>query len=506
MNVDIKIHFNNHSYAQVEADHSIIREMTEYFSFEVEGARFSPKYKYSGWDGRIRLMGSGGELPVGLVNISTKFAANMGYTVWIDPALNPEPQLSRNEFNEWLSSKEIYSGSNRITPHWYQSDSVFHAINNRRGVLNLPTSAGKSLIQALISRWYCENYEGKVLIIVPTTALVTQMRDDFVDYRLFPAQAINLLGGGAKNARFNNPDALITVSTWQTACKQSPEWFSQFGLLEVDECHLATGTNISKIIKQLTHCEYKFGLSGSLRDGKTNLMQYVGLFGEIFRPVDTAKLMEDGQVAQLEIKSVLLRYPDQECEAVCGLEYQQEVKYITTHKKRNKWVCSLATKLASRNENVLVLFRLTAHGKMMFETLQSMYDPKKIHFIAGETDTEVRNALRGVAEDETGLIIVASLGVMSTGVSIKQLHHLIFSHGTKSKVLVLQSIGRVLRKHGNKAKAIVWDLVDNFGVKSKSSKSKNPYRKINYAFKHGLERISRYNQEKFDYTMVKVEL
>lgn len=499
---DINVKFHDYSYAKVEADLSIIRELMDYFSFKVDGYQFNPKYKYGNWDGSIRMMNADGTLPWGLVSMLHKFANNMDYRVEVDPRLEPEPQLTRKEFDTWLNSKDIYSGSTKITPHWYQADSVFHAINKRRAVLNLPTSAGKSLIQALISRWYLENYEGKVLMIVPTTALVTQMRDDFVDYRLFPSEAINLMGGGHK---YQNRDALITVSTWQTAIKQSPEWFKQFGLMMNDECHLATGTSISKIIKMMTHCEYKFGLSGSLKDGKTNVLQYIGLFGEVFRPVDTAKLMEDGQVANMDIKSIILRYTDEECSAVSGLDYQKEIKYITTHKKRNKWICNLAGKLAKRNENVLVLFKLTAHGKALFETLKAVHGDK-VHYIAGETNTDVRSALRGVAESETGLIIVASYGVMSTGISIKQLHHLVFAHPVKSKVIVLQSIGRVLRKHGNKAKATVWDIVDNLGVKTKSKTAKNPYRSLNYAFKHGLERIQRYNSEKFDYVMLKVEL
>lgn len=500
---DIIVRFKDYSYAQVEADYNIICELRDYFSFDVEGAKFNPKFKYGVWDGKIRMMGTDGTLPWGLVSMVKAFANNMDYTCTIEEKLNPKPQMTRDEFNTWIDSMKIYSGDTEIKPHWYQADSVFHAINKRRGVLNLPTSAGKSLIQCLISRWYLENYSGKVLMIVPTTALVTQMRDDFVDYRLFPSQAINLMGGGNK---YKNPDALITVATWQTAIKQSPEWFEQFGLMMNDECHLATGASISKIIKQMAHCEYKFGLSGSLKDGKTNVLQYIGMFGEVFRPVDTAKLMEDGQVAQMDVKSVILRYSDAECAACQDLDYQKEIKYITTHKKRNAWVCDLASKLSARNENVLVLFKLTAHGKALYETLVAKHGADKVHYIAGETDTEVRNALRGVAENETGLIIVASYGVMSTGVSIKQLHHLVFAHPIKSKVIVLQSIGRVLRKHGNKAKAIVWDIIDNLAVKTKSTKAKNPYKKLNYAFKHGVERISRYNQEKFNYSMLKVDL
>ncbi|MGL5566704.1 MAG: UvsW helicase, partial [Plesiomonas sp.] len=61
-------------------------------------------------------------------------------------------------------------------------------------------------------------------------------------------------------------------------------------------------------------------------------------------------------------------------------------------------------------------------------------------------------------------------------------------------------------KHGSKVKALVWDIVDDLGIKTKKKTAKNPYRSVNYAFKHGLERIKRYNQEKFTYDIKKVEL
>lgn len=286
--------------------------------------------------------------------------------------------------------------------------------------------------------------------------------------------------------------------------KENHNYFAN-GVL-AKNCHLATGQSISKIIKQMTHCEYKFGLSGSLKDGKTNVLQYVGLFGEVFRPVDTAKLMEDGQVAQLDIKSVILRYKDEECIDCKSLDYAQEIKYITNHKRRNSWICNLASKLRDRNENVLVLFKHTAHGKALYENLRAKHGDDKVHYIAGETNSDTRTELRSTAENESGLIIVASVGVLSTGVSIKRLHHLVFTHPVRSKVTVLQSIGRVLRKHGTKDKAIVWDVVDNLAQKTKSTKAKNPYTKLNYAFKHGLERIQRYNQEKFAYNMLKIDI
>ncbi|QQV89061.1 DNA helicase [Providencia phage PSTRCR_121] len=498
--MDIKVSFYDYSNVMVECEDSIFFELRDYFSFETPGYQFNPKFKYGQWDGRIRMLGYDKLLPFGLAPMISKFAEQMGYTVVEDPRINEKDSLTEAEFKKWVSEKEIYSGSTLIEPHWYQYDSVFYGLQNYRGLLNLPTSAGKSLIQALLARYYFENFEGKILILVPTTALVDQMIDDFVDYRLFPRNACLGIRAGTKK----DSDAVVYVATWQTAVKQPKEWFQQFGMFMNDECHLATGKSISTIIQGLTNCKYKFGLTGSLKDGKANIMQYVGLFGQIFRPVTTRQLMDEGQVTDLKINTLFLRYPDVLTVKAKGLEYQDEIKLIKKYKPRNNMVCNLALKLKDKNENIFLMFKHTEHGQYLYDYLKTKYD--KVYFINGDVKTEDRTLLKKMAENETGMIVVASYGVFSTGISIKNLHHVIFAHPVKSKVTVLQSIGRVLRKHSSKAIATLWDVVDDLGVKPKSKTSKKKYVHLNYALKHALERIQRYSEEQFDYTIKEILL
>ena len=105
-----------------------------------------------------------------------------------------------------------------------------------------------------------------------------------------------------------------------------------------------------------------------------------------------------------------------------------------------------------------------------------------------------------MAEKEKGMIVVASYGVFSAGVSIKNLHHVIFCQSIKSKVLVLQTIGRVLRKHGTKSVATVWDIIDDMSISVEKNGVKSR-KNVNYLLKHGVERIERYAKEEFNYIM-----
>ena len=120
---------------------------------------------------------------------------------------------------------------------------------------------------------------------------------------------------------------------------------------------------------------------------------------------------------------------------------------------------------------------------------------RNIFFIAGETDVETREEIRNLAEVEDS-IIVASSGVLSTGVNIKNLQSLIFAHPYKGKIRNLQSIGRVLRLDNKENKSILFDIVDDLSWKKHQ----------NYGIKHRKERVNTYLAEQFDYICKEITL
>jgi superfamily II DNA or RNA helicase len=62
---------------------------------------------------------------------------------------------------------------------------------------------------------------------------------------------------------------------------------------------------------------------------------------------------------------------------------------------------------------------------------------------------------------------------------------------SKSKIKVLQSIGRMLRMHSTKEEAILYDIIDDLSYKSHK----------NYTLNHFTERSKIYDAEKFDYSI-----
>ena len=127
---------------------------------------------------------------------------------------------------------------------------------------------------------------------------------------------------------------------------------------------------------------------------------------------------------------------------------------------------------------------------------KSKEENRKCFFVHGGVDTEDREEVRTITEKEDNAIIIASYGTFSTGINIKNLHNVIFASPSKSRIRNLQSIGRVLRKGNNKTKATLYDIADDISYKSRR----------NYTLNHLIERIKVYNEENFNYDIVKIPL
>jgi superfamily II DNA or RNA helicase len=119
-----------------------------------------------------------------------------------------------------------------------------------------------------------------------------------------------------------------------------------------------------------------------------------------------------------------------------------------------------------------------------------------VFYIDGGVKSDDRELIRKAIEDEENATIVASLGTTSTGVSINKLHHMIAAHPSKSKIKVLQSIGRMLRLHDEKKEAVLYDIVDDLSHKAHK----------NFTLNHFVERIKIYDEEKFNYTIYNVRI
>ena len=481
----------NETFLQLSCEKYIAYELNEYFSFKIPNAQFHPKVKARMWDGKIRLFNiQTGQLYLGLLPYLKEWAEKHSYKIQTDIVdAKPLTGLDIESIKEFFDSLNLHCKNKKIIPRDYQIASFMHCVKSDRALLLSPTSSGKSLVIYSLIRWYQQFLDNdKMLIFVPTTNLVTQMYGDFDDYSSHDKNwnvekhCHKIYSGKEKNT-----DEQIYISTWQSLYKLPKKYFEQFSVIIGDEAHLATADSLKGILERSTFCRYKFGTTGTLTDCKTHKLVLEGLFGKTYTAITSKQLMDDKHISKLNIQCLQLEYPEEEREIMKKATYQEEIDFIVTHRKRNNFICNLALE---QKGNTLILFNyVEKHGKVLEKMLMDKDSNRQIFFIAGETDVEQREAIRKATEEEKNAIIVASSGVLSTGVNIKNLQYLIFAHPYKAKIRNLQSIGRVLRLDDKNNKAVLYDIIDDLHWKKYE----------NYGLKHWKERLDIYLKEKFDY-------
>jgi superfamily II DNA or RNA helicase len=463
MTDDVVVKKINSVWLQVDAEPSTKQELSEYFEFYAPNYKFMPAYKKGIWDGKIRMFNvMTGRIYTGLLVHILKFCRDRKYTITVDSVLSM-PTMVNDDFGYRLA-KDFKAP---FVPRDYQNNAVVHGINNRRALFLSPTASGKSFIIYLLSRYYVER-GAKVLIIVPTISLVSQMATDFIQY--------------------NNGKR---ITTWQSIQRIGREFYEKYSVVIGDEAHQFKAKSLTSIMEKTPHIEYKFGFTGTVDDIETNKLTLQGLFGSIKKVISTKQLIEEKTLSQFDIKALILKYSEEDRKENAGKTYAEEIDWIVRNEKRNQFIKKLAGGLAG---NTLVLFQFVEkHGKDLYTLFNDV--EQNVHYVSGEVSGDERETIRALVEKSDNNIIIASFGTFSTGINIVNLDNIVFASPSKSKIRNLQSIGRVLRKKDDESQAILYDIVDDLSYGKRT----------NFAIKHFSERVQIYNDEDFNYKIYNID-
>ena len=467
-------------------DPSTSQELSEFFTFEVPGAKFMPMYRNRMWDGKIRLFSPAtGEIYVGLLQYIKNFCKQNNVKYTIEEDIENVRNIVHTDVRNFIRSLKPKTKDKIVKVRDYQIEAVRLALSRNRCLLVSPTASGKSLIIYILVRYY--HMMGlKTLILVPTTSLVEQMYSDFQDYGWSSGTYCQKIYQGYDRAVTKD----VVISTWQSIYKMSKKYFEQFGCVIGDEAHFFKAKSLTGIMTKLHQCKYRFGLTGTLDGTQTHQLVLEGLFGPVDTIVTTKELMDKKTLANLKIKCVVLKHPPIREK----MSYAEELQYLVGNEKRNNFINDLLLHL---NGNTLCLFQLVEkHGKILYEQISTLVKDRKVFFVYGGVNSLEREKIREIVENEKDAIIIASFGTFSTGINIRNLHNIVFASPSKSKIRVLQSIGRGLRSTKNKLEVLVFDIADDISYKERR----------NFTLNHFSERINIYNEQQFNYEISKVKL
>ena len=469
MSETVRVEKLDEVFMRVHCDDGLSKDLYDFFSFTVPGAKFMPSYKNRYWDGKVRLFSiKTNKIYIGLLPYVDEFCRERGFNFEGIQDVIGEKQRATEELHQFVEELNL-----PFSPRDYQMEAFRTAVQYGRQLLLSPTASGKSLIIYLLARYYNK----KTIIIVPTTSLVEQMAKDFIDYG-YDEDICKIYSGQPVF------DAPITITTWQSFAKAPKDVMQSFDVVVGDEAHLFKAQTLKGILEKMKTTAIRFGTTGTLDGSECHRLQLEGMFGPVKKVISSYQLMEEGTIAQINIQCIILCHTKMK-----KMSYQEEMDYLVSNEKRNMFITNLVSSLKG---NTLVLFQyVEKHGEVLYPMLDGRV--KDLHYVYGGTDTEDREKVRELVEKSKDSVILASYGTFSTGINIKRIDNVVFASPSKSKIRNLQSIGRGLRKTDGKDSMRLFDIADDLQCD-------------NFTLSHLKERINTYNEENFPYELNQFEL
>ena len=360
--------------------------------------------------------------------------------------------------------------SSSIVLRDYQEEALeAWSIEGHRGVIVLPTGAGKTVVAIKA----IESLGEPTLIVVPTLVLVEQWRARLEEE--FGVE-VGVVGGGSREVR------PLTVITYDSAVLRSEELGNRFDLLVFDEVHHLPAASYRRI-GTLYAAPYRMGLTATLSredGGHVSLMDYVGrivyemevdeLAGvhlaeysveTIHVPLTTEEQREYDNGfsiyrAYLQSRGIRIRSARDYQRFVMRSGRDPEARRALLARNR---AMDLAMNSSAKLEYLKRIFQsypdekalvFTRHNKLVYRISKEMLIPAITH----QTPSREREETLDRFKSGVYLRIVTSQ-VLDEGVDVPDASLAIVLSGTGSSRQFIQRLGRVLRKEeGKQAKML----------------------------------------------------
>lgn len=459
-----------------------MREIDDALSYPLPGHRFSPKFKSGRWDGKRHLFSTK----------SCKFPA--GLWPYVQKILKAHDLEWKTKRTGRAAKASIVYPEPATTLRDYQTKAVTAALKKKRGILQIATGGGKTLIAAHL----IQKLGRRAVFFVHTRELLHQTAEVF---RSELGIEIGLLGDGHATT------ADITVATLQTVSrvfdiafarakgtaaeraldeeagakreaatrlgKRKEEIRAHIESAEVvifDECHHVPADTAFKIAFKTPNAPFRFGLSATPWRDDHNDMLLEAALGPRLCKINASTLIDLGFLVR---PTVTMHLAKTDIPIPHRADYPDVYRMaIVENQLRNRAIAAAAREWSAQGLSVLILVAQVAHGRLIEELLP------EAGFAYGALDMDTRRALVRDLERKLHPVLIATT-LADEGLDIPSLDAVILAGGGKSATKAYQRIGRALRPAKGKSRAHIMDFFD----------------RANYVEGHSVERLRLYRDE-----------
>lgn len=429
-------------------------EIDKALSWYVEGYWNTLAYKKRFWDGKKHLFkhtkDGRGKFPTGVLDSVCKVLRreNFEYNI-VDkrPSIGIPlelPLLSGIDKEQWKPD------GNRE----YQADCILKAVKIQRGIIWLPTNAGKTEVCIGI----VAAFGVRTAIIVHTTKLLTQTKERF-EKRL--QKPIGVIGAGVWDPKD------ITIAMIQTLHKRKKsaktiKWQKSIQCLIIDEAH---HTSASSYYKFAMGCPalFRFGVSATaFTKGENTEMLLRAATGPLLMKMSQTELIESKISVKPIIRMIEVNKPSVHFFGGHPISdwISLERELICNNNYRNMLISKFALYFYKKGLSTLILVDKIEHGKRLDTMLEEELGTSTLHkFIWGKTPEFAREKAEKAFRSKSIHILIASK-IYGEGVDIPEIEAMIIAGGGTSETSTIQKIGRGLRQN-DKGEVQIIDFIDN---------------------------------------------
>jgi len=461
----------------------IRRKIANRLKFEVPYARYMPQYKLGRWDGKVNFFGIGGTGYVNHLDVIQQVLLenNVEITDIDDQRIPIDLQFNTIQEDFWGDKtwpKGHPAEGEPIRLRDYQVEVVNNFLQNPQSLQEVATGAGKTIITATLSK-ITEDY-GRSLVVVPNKSLVTQTEEDYINCGL----DVGVYFGDRKELGKTH-----TICTWQSlnildkkhkdgsAVLSLAEFLDGVSTIIVDEVHQAKAEVLKNLLtRNLRNSPIRWGLTGTVPKEKFEFESIHASLGPVIGNISAKELQDKGVLSQCHVNVVqLMDLPE-------FRDYQSELKYLVTDKKRIEYIGKLLNGVKDSGNTLILVDRISA-GEMLQELIPGST------FVKGDVKLKDRKEAYDEINEGTNHVVIATYGVAAVGINIPRIFNLVLIEPGKSFVRVIQSIGRGVRKAKDKDFVQIWDLTST----------------CKFAKRHLTQRKKFYKEAQYPFTIEKVD-
>jgi superfamily II DNA or RNA helicase len=356
----------------------------------------------------------------------------------------------------------------RLLREWQEVALKSWVQNGFHGIVEVATAGGKTIFAIEgIKIWLKENPLGKILVIVPTTALQDQWYISILDELKISSQNISTW---PENKNLNSQFHIMVVNTARTKAVKISESTDKL-LLIADECHRyasSENSNSLSIKKSAT-----LGLTATAeRDYDDGLEEVlIPNLGQIIYKYSISDARSDGVVAPFEVLNVKVDFTEIERQEYLKMSQRMALAYSKGNEDQATILARMRASVSrnaarripaavaiaeqNRGRRIIVFHEEIKSAEILLKLLHDRGHSVGIYHSQLGSDKRRDNLLqfrRGMLE------VLVCCRALDEGVDVPESDVAIIAASTSSSRQRIQRIGRVIRVHKDKEKAKIYTI------------------------------------------------